>query len=107
MILGMRPPVLEKIKLNMMTKLPFVPRLKGLKSVRATYARILKVMAAGELDTETARIWIYAMSVFLAIAKTESEQDIIDQLKSIEKRLDSIEKGKTNESRKTNIRAIG
>ena len=91
----------------MMQPLPFTPRLRSLKSVRSTYARILRVFASGELDTETARVWIYAMSIFLNIAKTESDIDILDKLSNIEKRLDGIEKGKNDEIRKADLRAIG
>ena len=92
---------------TMMQPLPFTPRLRSLKSLRSTYARILRVFASGELDAETARVWIYAMSIFLNIAKTETEQDIIDQLKNITKRLDTIEKGKNQyEKSQRNFRKI-
>jgi hypothetical protein len=83
--------------------LPFVPRLRSLKSLRSTYARILRALAAGQLDLETARVWIYAVSVYLNIAKAQTEIEVLDRITAIEKRLNEIEKRGKGEKRSLSI----
>jgi len=52
------------------------------------------------------RIFVYAMATFLNVAKTEAEVNILDELASIKKRLNEIEKGKTNESTRASLKRI-
>ena len=86
--------------------LEFSPRLRSLKSGRTTMARILREYAAGRIDNDSMRTWCYAMATFLNYAKTETEMNILDELASIKKRLNEIEKGKTNESTRASLKRI-
>jgi|GEM_PF-3631522 len=78
-------------------KLDFSPRLRSLKSARSTFARIMRTYAAGDLDSDAARVWCYLFQTMLGIMKAEIDYSVIDRLTEIEKRLTEIE-GERNES---------
>jgi len=87
--------------------LPFVPRLKTLKSVRSTYARILRCLAAAEIDLETARVWVYAIATFLNIAKTATEIDIETELKKLRAEIQDIKRRSEDEVTAERQKRIG
>jgi len=59
-------------------------RLTTLKSSKTSFARVIKAYAEGTLDEKTYRNLVWALGVFIAYLKAESEQEIIKRIEALE-----------------------
>ena len=64
--------------------LPFKPRLRTVKAAKSTFEKIMRLYAAGELDNESMRVWVYSMSQFQNYLKLDNEQEFQRRVERLE-----------------------
>ena len=70
-------------------QIPVTPKgmklqLNTVANSRKSFARIIRMMAAGELDGNLFRALVYGMTGYLSYIKTEQENEIIERLDKLE-----------------------
>ena len=69
-------------------RVQFQLRLGSLKSTRATLARLVRKYASGEIDRETFKDIVWALSQLVQVMKIEKDSNLEERLDEIERRID-------------------
>lgn len=59
-------------------------QLNTLANARKSYARIMRMMAAGQIDPNLFRALVYGFTGYLAYIKSEQENEILERLEKLE-----------------------
>lgn len=59
-------------------------QLNTLANARKSYARIMRMMAAGQIDPNLFRTLVYGFTGYLAYIKSEQENEILARLEKLE-----------------------
>lgn len=86
---------------SIIPRIGFDLRLRSLKSSRQTLARVLREYGRGTIDDATYRGLVWGLNNFLGYLRESGAEELEVRLKTLEAKLDEIEKG----GRGANIRS--